>query len=168
MMNKRAFTLVEMMVAMVVAAILMIVVGKISDIATKSSTSLRQKAEMFSEIMYAYKYMQKYVREADLCTPVGQSGSWIGSRLECSSSLTGADSAFGIWNNAGTRQFVYVPDKNNTNVRDVLFEVKITGGLPTNAFTFTPTLNSGMVNVRIAGNKDKIPFDITSSIKKRG
>ena len=62
MMNKKAFTLTEMLVAMIVAAILMLTVAKMSDLALESSAKLRKEAELFSEIMYAYKNLQKHIR----------------------------------------------------------------------------------------------------------
>ena len=173
MMNKRAFTLVEMLVSMVVAAILMVIVGKLSDIAMSSSRRLRKESEMFSEIMYAFKKIQKYVREEpDICdkvSPPGSTGSnsWNGNILECPPNQpTQSGVAFGVWTGtANRRQLVYLKNKNSTATREVLFEIPTTG---TNSLTMTATLSvSGTMGVGIQGEKDKIKFKLKSTITGR-
>jgi prepilin-type N-terminal cleavage/methylation domain-containing protein len=180
MTNKHGFTLVEMLISLLVAAILVIVIGKLSDLAMSSSAKTRKQLEVYNEIMDGYKIMQKHIREASSCGSVTPgSGTWVGNIIECPPNQPGVNGvAFGVWFDSGLsmRQLVFLKDKNDNTDREVLLEVPMTSAFPNNSLTLTGTLSSGVMNVTISGEKAvtsrnnaifATPFSFTTKVKGR-
>ena len=159
--------MVEMLISILVASILMLTIGVLSSVATGTSTQLRREAEIFNEIMYAYKFIQKHVREASSCGQVTATSPWVNDKLSCPQTSGVPGVAFGVYLNGSTRQLVFLKDKNDDNVREVLFEVPDDPSGPDLDMTLI-ILNSDFVEVRIIGEKSDIPFNLVSKAKPRG
>jgi len=153
-MNNKGITLVELLVSIIASAILMLTIGVLSELAVASSRELRLEADIFNDIMYGTKILQKKVRESANCIPVTPGGLWIGERLDC------GIEAIGVYNNSGAYELVYMQDKTGTAREPILLVSDTNLGI-------NFTLNSDAITVRITGSKDNIPFDIVSTVTTR-
>ena len=177
MINKKAFTLVEMLITLIVAAILVLTMGVLSDLAMSTTTKLRRETEIYNEVLHGYKIMQKHMREASSCAMITPSSvSWIGDIVECPATPGVEGIAFGVWDNAGDRQLVFLEDKLDDTNREVIVEVPSNNAFPNNTLTIGGTLNPGYLDVTIQGSKgvasrnnnvDEIPFQLNTKIKFR-
>ena len=159
--DKRAFSLTEMLVSIVVAAILVLTIGVISSISTGTYAGLTKEAQVYNDISYGFKLMQNKVRSSNnqiIISPV--SSPWVSQQLN-----VGANK-FGIYQNGSMNEFSYFDGVK----REVIFAV------PSNqVFNLTFPLfstDSATVRVdgeilRVDGEKDKIKFDMSTTILRR-
>ena len=152
--DKRAFSLTEMLVSIVVAAILVLTIGVISRISTGTYASLTKEAQVYNDISYGFKLMQNKVRGSGNHIIIKSvSGSWVSSRLEV------GKHTFGIFQNGSNREFSY----DDGLKREVIFSVQSSGVLN---LTFSSVTND-TATVRLDGEKDKIKFDMSTIILRR-
>ena len=157
-------TLAEMLVALIIVAVLALTVGVISKISVGTSKKYSGEIEIYSDLSYGFKLMQKHVREMGIANdPDAPGAPWIGPRLLIDNNV-GIDSAFGLYQNTATNtvDFVFLPDLSDPMVREVLFSASDTTP-PT--LNITRTGNSYIV--RILGVKNSVPFDMSTTIKQR-
>ena len=162
--NKTGFSLVEMLVAFIISAILALSVGVISKIGVGTSAKYKREMDIYADITYAFKLMQKHVREMDMTTnPLAPSGSWVSQRLLINYD-SGKDCVFGLYQNALTNSvdLVFLPDQSDVTKRDVLFSVPNPAAVALNV-----SRSGSAYTVRIQGTKNKIPFDMSTVILKR-
>ena len=162
--NSSGASLVELLVAIIITSVLALSVGVISMISIRSSAKYKSEMEIFSDIAYGFKLMQKHVRGMEIARePVAPSGSWASDRLYIDNK-TGHDSIFGLYQNALTNSvdFVFVPDQSDETVREVILSV------PNPAMISLTLARSGnKYQVQIKGEKDKVPFDLSTVILQR-
>ena len=180
MKNKNAFSLIEMQVSLVVAAILVLTIGAISSISLSSHNRMRKEAELYADIFYGFKLIQNRVRESSVgVSIVGQSNPWTGSRLVINNSTGTNDEAFGLcqYNSSGSNPLCVTSGSNialvhwpnytastTVNAGEVIFSTPFSGS--NLALTFsTPDANTIIVN--LSGTKDNIPFNLSTTIKRR-
>ena len=173
MKNKNAFSLIEMQVSLVVAAILVLTIGAISSISLSSHNRMRKEAEVFADIFYGFKLMQNRIRESGVSiSPVPISAPWTSEQILINNVFPTNDEVFGLCRydpssldplcmNGGSRiGFVYLPDVSN-NAGEVIFSV------PDTNLNLTLAPNGDTMTVRVFGTKDNIPFDLSTTVKRR-
>ena len=176
--DKKAFSLIEMQISLVAAAILILTIGVLSSIGTSTYAGLTKEAEVFNDLSYGFKLMQNRGRSSNISymCPTGQ---WTSGIVVVNA---GAES-FGIFrnmlNNPPTREFSYlngttrevilsVPDpRNSPDVLNITAPDTCTD--PPSGYLMCGTTNNPVyaINVRISGIKDKVPFSMCSTILRR-
>lgn len=162
--NRIGVSLVELLVALLLCAVLVLSVGVISTISVRTTSKYKSEMDIYSDITYAFKLMQKHVREMDLTTdPLAPAGAWVSQRLLINYD-SGKDCVFGLYQNAVTNSvdLVFLPDQSDVTKRDVLFSVPNPAAVALNV-----SRNGSAYTVRIQGTKNKIPFDMSTVILKR-
>ena len=154
-------SMVELLVSVVIAVIVLLTIGAISQVAIRSHNRCFNETEIYADVSYGLKLMQKRVRESMSVAVDTPGGSWTGSRVVIGNK-TGNDSAFGLYQNTGTLDFVYVPDVTVEATREVITSVPVA-----ETITLTPTLGTGSVEVQIQGEKSGVPFDLSTVIMRR-
>jgi len=153
---KKGFTLAELLVTMVISAVLILMVGAISQIAFSSHDQTRKEGDVYSDLFYGLSRMSFSVRKAstlslDNTWPL----PWVSNMLIVD------NSAFGLYRPVGGKiKFVFVPDKTNPGVRENIIE-----DLDTMSFAFI--LNGKSVNVNVQGTKDNEQFNISNFVATR-
>lgn len=150
--------MVELLVCLVVASILVLTIGVLSDIAMGSHKKARTEAEIYHEIAYGFKLMQNRMHETGSISTVPAGGSWLSDRLVL------GDEAFGLYQNTSTRDWVHLPDKDDTNNRSLIFSVKNSDPIPVLNFIF-PSSNS--VTINFSGQRDGTSFNMSSTVRRR-
>ncbi|MBN1869047.1 MAG: prepilin-type N-terminal cleavage/methylation domain-containing protein [Candidatus Omnitrophica bacterium] len=161
--SQRGVSLVELLIAMLIASILILSLWVVSRIAISSHAKYYRETQVYADISYGFKLMQRHVRESKGISVAAASGNWVGSRVVIRHSV-GNNSAFGIYYNAvtNTNDFVYVPDVTNETNREVITSVPVS-----ETITLLPTLGTGSVTVQVHGEKGGIPFDMKTVILRR-
>jgi hypothetical protein len=151
-------TLVEMLVGMILMVIMLIAVGAISDVGKQGHQNIATEASIYNDIAYGFKLIQNRIHSTNgTVAEEATSTPWIGNRLVV------GNHAFGIYDKAGGwRDFVYLPDKNDENNRQTILTV-----LDTDAITGTFTVTGDKVDISLTGTKRKIPFNMSTTVKKR-
>jgi prepilin-type N-terminal cleavage/methylation domain-containing protein len=160
MQIKKGFTLAELLVTMVISAVLILMVGAISQIAFSSHDQIRKEGDVYSDLFYGLSRMNFSVRKASALSldNTWPNPPWV------SSILIVDNSAFGLYRPAGGKiKFVFVPNKTNPGVRENIIE-----DLDTMSFSFTlsGTPNKS-ANVTVQGAKDNEPFNISNFVVTR-
>ena len=169
-MNKKAFTMVEMLVSLIVAVILILAIGVISSIALSSNRKQRVNLDTYSDIHYGFKLMENKIRSAvsaiSTSTP---GGDWRGARLE----MDGV--GFGVYRDPTSQlsSFVYVSNLTSHNCSttapsncDLILKIPDPTNDP-NVLSFTPTIVGNAITVKIFGINEKYPFNLAMKILKR-
>jgi len=171
MNNKKSFSLVEMLVALVVSSIIVLTIGAISSISLSSHKKTRQEAAIFADITYSLKFIKRQVRKADLLfREVSPPADWVAPQL-----IINSTSAIGLYNVPGDSsrtELIYLEDKdaNVENNKIVLFYVDQNENIDPvdNSINFTFPDPDTTITIDITGVKNGIPFDITDlTIKRR-
>lgn len=139
--NYRAFTLTEFIIGLIVAAILILMVGVISQTANDSYNALNKEARVFGDLSYGLDLVEKSVRKAQTVS------------VDTLNKTLTTDNIIFQKNNS---DFIYSDTTDNSNHT-------IMSGV--NILNFTP--NGRLINVTIEGEKDNEPFNITSSVTRR-
>ena len=180
--NNKAFSLTEMLVSMIIAAVMILTIGVISSISTSTYSSLSKEAQVYKDIAYGFKLMQNRMRSVQNYTiiPPAARPTWASSNPPWINLITldnaaGADMAFALYRTtSGTakRMFVYVPDTeatinciNRTNC-EVIFEVLDPNNSSAN-LDLTLSSGSNAVTAQISRTNADNPFDMTTTILKR-
>jgi len=160
MKNNKAFTLIEMLISLVVAAILVLTCGVMASIGNANYVKVIREGQMHADIAYGFRLLENYVRESqNIKPPETVGGAWVGARLVVDGG------AFGLYQLPGNPNidFVHVPDISDETVRDVLISV------PDPGMTFFPeySITTNSVEVELTGVKYKIPFAYATIIARR-
>lgn len=158
------FTLVELQVALVISAIMILAVAAISQISSKAYSKLRLESEVYADLGYAMKMVRNRVRESSLVSVDENPADpvWVGSEV-----LRVDDGAFGIYRpvDGKAAEFAYVPNIADTSHRETLLQF----GEDFNTQLFDFKTENGVVTIfEINGNKDGVPFVLPEvTIKRR-
>jgi prepilin-type N-terminal cleavage/methylation domain-containing protein len=188
MRNKNGFTMVEILMAMLIIAILVLIIGILSEIASNTYNKLNKKQQIYNDISYGLKLMQQRVRssQSSVVKLTGKPNPpWVnGEEVTIDTAIVNGISqngGFGLYQASGTtqRDFVYLPDKTDETKREAIFSVYGCCDA-SNDLNFTVTCSSSnpgnpndcslgvtAITVIISGIKEKIPFDMESTILKR-
>lgn len=155
------FTLVDMIIAMMIAAVVVLTAGTISSISVRSHTKNFEEGQIYTEISYGFKQMQKYIRErgAIIDTP---GGSWVGERFVINTENILVNQAFGLYQNGSNVELVYVPDITDETTRDVIFSTPASGNV-----SLDLTKSTDEYTVQISGDKSGIPYDLIMTVTGR-
>jgi hypothetical protein len=153
-----------MLVALIISALLALSLGVLSMISAGTGAKYKSEMEIYVDIAYGFKLMQKHVREMEIARdPLPPAGAWTGERLYIDN-RSGKDGVFGLYQNAAADSvdFVFVPDQDDESAREVLLS------LPNPATVALNITRSGNAyTVHIEGEKDAVPFDMSTVILKR-
>ena len=168
MKNIKGFTLIEMQVSLVIASILVLAIGVVAGMSTRSYNKLQKEAQIFNDITYGFKLMENRVRRCRLPLQIEHPDNlltgWItGERL-----IVGNE-AFGLFSEKGgsTIDWVHLPDKNQESIRDIImtFPTHIEPGEVGQLLSMT--CDAQKVEVRLKGKKEGVPFNLAANIKRR-
>jgi prepilin-type N-terminal cleavage/methylation domain-containing protein len=187
MRNNKGFSLVEMLVALIVAAIMILMIGVLSNIGQKEYKKVYEKQAIYNDISYGFKLIENRVRDSDSMTfSVATAPSWggnppwiksaddatttptsLGGRLIVRHTETSViESAFCLYqeNGSTSKNLVYVPDISAPTIFDRILTVDTT--TDTLNLTFRNS-SSSSITVRINGTKNNISFDISNVVLRR-
>ena len=160
MKNKNAFTLVELLVSLIIAAIVVLTIGVLSSISNSSFNKINNKQQVYNDISYGLKLMQSKVRASSTLSITVASGSWVSQRVSVS---TGN---FGIYRNTtynpARREFSF----DNGTAREIILSVDDPNNSSA-ALDLTATQNTNAVTVTISGLKNNIPFNVQTTATRR-
>ena len=157
-MNKKAFTLVEMLISLVVVSILILSIGVISSLGVSSYNQAQKQAFLYEDLSFGFKLIQnrarssKTISQAPWDDPHGMYNKLIVD-----------DEAFGVYHNVeyGKKELVYLED-NKEDEREVM--ISLSDGDPINFFA---TILTNSVTFNLEGTRDRIPFRYSSTILRR-
>lgn len=154
--HKKGFTLVEMLVSLVVAGILILSVGVIASVSNNSFIKLNNKQQIYNDIAYGFKLLQYKVRGSTSIAIGNQTDPWISGQHF----LVGSD-IFGLYQtNQTTTDLIY----HNGSKKEIIFSVPQPGIVN---LSFPGGISGQSVTVKISGTKNRIPFDLETTIFRR-
>ena len=164
--SNKAFSLIEMQVSLLIASILVLAVGALASMSTKSYNKIQSQAAIYNDVTYSLKMIQNKVRSSIAAPTVDVSKNpsiWLDGKQ-----LVIDQGAFGVYKtiDSPVREFVYLNDKNNETNREVLFRFEKNE----DELMFSPSSTASECSslmVKFKGTKDKIPFDLSSCIVRR-
>ena len=166
MKNINGFSLIELLIGILIAAILILTVGVLSSIAGSTFNKLNSEQQTHNDISYGLKLMQNRVRGAQsLVSKLSTKPNppWVNQE-----ELIADNAAFGIYQVAGNAQkdFVYLADKTDESKREIIFSS------PDGNLGWTVNCNPNCtaatsVVVTISGTKNKVPFNMGTTILRR-
>ncbi len=188
MKNNKGFSITELLIALLITAILVLIIGILSQIANSSYNKANLQQQIYNDLSYGLKLMQQRVRgsQSSVIKLTSKSNPpWVNAQeLTIDTAVVNGGSqnvGFGLYQESGStqRDFVFLADKNDETRREALFSVS--GCCDTsNDLNFTVTCDSTnplnpsdcstgvkSITVSITGQKNKIPFDMESTILKR-
>ena len=143
-------TIIELLIVLIVSGIMLIGVNAISNIGNRSSKRILDEASIYDDISYVFKLMQSRVHRSKI--------SSNGTEL-----IAGSEK-FDVYNHSGGRDLVYYPNRYVETVNQVIFSVSDTDTLN---FAYTMNAVAGEVQVTLAGEKDEVPFNMSTVIRSR-
>ncbi|HTY44617.1 MAG TPA: type II secretion system protein [Patescibacteria group bacterium] len=162
--SRRALTLIELLVALLISSILILMVGTLSQLAIGSHEELKKESDVYSDLFYGLSRLTFMARKASQLSRATWPDPWVTDVLIVD------NSAFGLYHytrgGISYCDFVFVPDKTDPSVRQPLL-AEADG---TTSFTVTP--NGRSVSVQIQGSKltqgNKVkPFAISHFVVTR-
>jgi prepilin-type N-terminal cleavage/methylation domain-containing protein len=158
MQIKKGFTLAELLVTMVISAVLILMVGAISQIAFSSHDQIKKEGDVYSDLFFGLSQISFSVRKASVLSLETWSLPWVSNMLIVD------NSAFGLYRPTGGKiKFVFVPNKTIPGVRENIIE-----DLDMMSFTFTLSgTPAKSVNLTVGGTKDSEPFNISNFVVTR-
>ena len=164
-MNNKGFSLVELQVSIVIASIMVIAIGTVASIGTKTFNNYQEEARIFTDIGYGIRVLQKKVRESlsyeTVNVPAVDSDQWINPQLKVD------DELFGLYQKSGSdrREFVHLKDWTNVSEREVLFSLPA-GDNPN--WSFIDCADGPGLCISLNNNTDAdVPINLSARIKRR-
>ena len=168
MKNQKAFSLVELLVCLVIAAVLILTVGAISSIANSSYNKINSQQQIYNDISYGFKLLQFKVRNSTSAIASGnQPSPWISGQHF----LIGSSDVFGlqtsgsdtnlVYDNGNTETILNVPAAVTTNCSNLTTMINCIN------LTFPVSMTAQSVTFRISGVKDKVRFDMQTTVLRR-
>jgi hypothetical protein len=157
-MRKKGYTYTEMLISLAISSFVVLSIGAASNIGRRSYGKVVEETKVYTDISYGFKLMQNRIRQAKNLSTQAASGVWVSNKLIVN------DGAFGLYRAAGslTIDFVYLADKDNENVREVIFSVAASASV-----NFTVNISGKAVTIRLYGEKKNIPFDVSTTVVRR-
>lgn len=166
MKNRNGFSLIELLISLIVAAIIVLTAGTLSDIGLITFNKQSSKQAVYNDLSYGLKLIRNRFRNADSSSVkknTAASSSWLNNtRLEIN------NEAFGIYkpNNSTQRDFVYLKDKSDESKREVILSVP-EGDLDWTISCDTVCPSPDAVTIVLKGTKNKNPFHMETTIARR-
>jgi len=161
MINKRGFTLVELLVAVVAGGLVILTAGTVSSIGKTSHQKLFNESGIYNDIAYVFKLIQNRVHMATTISSPAATSPWVGTER-----LIVGNEAFGVYNETGPNtNLVYLSDKDNVNTRQTILIALDTDTLDLSINPDEPIGDT--VEVTLSGTKNGISFSMTTTIKGR-
>lgn len=146
---------------LIICAIIILIIGAISSIGINSFENLREKATVYSDVLYyGFDLIKNSVRKAHAIDinylPSPSDGQWV------SQAIIADARAFALFkqNTSPAIDFVYLKDKTKPDERDVIF-------YQADNMSLTPAINGKLLTINIQGVKNDESFDLTTSVMKR-
>ena len=166
MKNQKGFSLVEMLVSLIMAAILILTVGVISTIANSSFSRLNKEQQIYNDISYGFKLLQYKVRASSSIAAGNRSAPWVSGQH-----FLVDNGAFGLYQtSAATTDFVY----DNGVQRETIFSVPqpgtVTLSCPVPVASQSVTVHlvgKKLVTVGSFGEMNYISFDMQTTALRR-
>lgn len=155
---KNGFTLVELLVGLVIGAVLVLIVGVISETSVGSHERLRREAEIYNDIFHGFNLIKHSVRNGVNVEVVN--GTIIGDMVD-------KDNSFAVTGNFTLREqnnsdliFTYtnISTSNTTNNT-------IIAGV--DGLDFDPNQTPELITVKLSGQKDRVNFNLTTEAMRR-
>ncbi|MCK4882973.1 MAG: prepilin-type N-terminal cleavage/methylation domain-containing protein [Candidatus Omnitrophica bacterium] len=160
--SRSGLSLIELLVAMLIAAILLLTVGVLSRISIVTQRRSFNEMQIQADISYGFKFMRNRIREYGFGTDTPGS-PWLSDRILVNGG------AFGIYQKTNTKDFVYALDAGNPDpdVMKVILSVPNAGELNLD-LPLSDLAPPRTITVQIDGEKNNIPFDMVMTVTKRG
>ena len=156
MKNKNGSTLIELLIGLIAAAVLVLTIGVLSSMANSSFCKLNREQQIYNDISYGFKLLQRKVRGASLIAAGNKSAPWLNGQHF----LIGSD-AFGLYQTSATvTDLVY----DNGITKETIFSVPQPGTI---SLSFPVAITAQSVTISLSGVKDNIPFNMQTTITKR-
>lgn len=144
---KRGFTLVELLVGLVIGAVLVLIVGVISQTSFGSHERLRREAEVYSDIFYGFNLIKHSVRNGLIVSADGANNT-----------ITADNFIFRVSpGNSGNLIYTKISDNSNhtiiSGVAGLNFEVDDS--------------NEPLIALNLSGQKDRVNFNLTAEAMQR-
>ena len=148
-MDKRSFTLTELVIGLAAGAIVILTIGVISSVGISSSNKLRKEAEVYNDIRFGFDLIEHSIRKAKAKDVTVDEAN---ATLKLDGFLFQKDDVKG--------EFFYTIDPDTTT-RHVI----ITG---VNGLQFTPHPPIGkLIQVDLSGSKEGVAFYLSTSAMRR-
>jgi prepilin-type N-terminal cleavage/methylation domain-containing protein len=158
MRRKRGFTLAELLITMIISAVLILMVGFLSQIAFSSHEQIKNEADVYSDLFYGLSRISFLARKAIKLEPGAPSAAGTSNMLfvdykdlvNCPPPLNVCKCAFGLYLEGGNMKLVFIPDRTAPTVTETILENIDTASSP--SFTVTPN-GSKSVIINFQGKK---------------
>ena len=160
MMNDKAFTMVEMLVALIIALILILAMGVISSTGLSSNRKQRVALDTYSDIHYGFKLMENKIRSATSTV------SWASNQLTMSNvdnSGVTYTSIFKVQANGANKDLVYLSDY----VNNALDKSEVIYAGTDASLVMTVNVVGSKITVHLSGTKEKFKFNLADTITRR-
>ncbi len=166
--TKKGFSLIELQVTIIIAAILILIIGVISDASLGSYNKIKKEGEVFSDIYYGFKLLQNRVHAANNVTSGTLSSPWITTNNV--KIIINNTERYGLYQPAGTTtielvRFASAAAELTPSSRETILSI------PINATWANPTLaltqSGNSYTITLTGTKDNVPFNLSSTSTKR-
>lgn len=156
MKRKNGFTLAELLVAMIISAVLVLMVGSLSQIAFSSHEEIRKEGDIYSDIFYGLSKIRFLAHQANLLrpdtawpAPPGSNTLFLDySDASCASGV--CECAIGLYSDGQSMKLVFIPDRRaNPLAREDILE----GIDATSPASFVVTQADKSVSINIQGKK---------------
>jgi prepilin-type N-terminal cleavage/methylation domain-containing protein len=147
----KAFTLAELLVTMIISAVLILMVGSLSQIAFSSQDQIRKERDVYSDLFDGLSRISYLAHKASTLDKVSANAWSKPSGVSWNSDiLIVGNSAFGFYRPVNQKiKFVFIPDKtNHAGIENILENIDTTI-LP----SFVITLSGKSVSIDIQGRK---------------
>jgi prepilin-type N-terminal cleavage/methylation domain-containing protein len=116
--KSKGFSLVELIISLVVASVLILMVGIISNIAFTSHEDLRKEAQVYDDLEFGVELIKASVRKASSISVVS---TWTNPPYK-GSVLIVDNCAFAVYQPQGstTRDLIYIPNVSQPNTRQTI------------------------------------------------
>ncbi len=150
MKSEKGVTIIELLVVLIVGAIMLIGVNAISNIGHRSFGTVQSEETIFNDISYVFKLIQNRVH---------------GSKIQSDGTgLIAGNEKFGIYVHSGGRDLMYYPNRFNESINQAIFSVPSAGMLN---FAYDVNADAGDVEITLTGEKNDVPFNMSTSIRSR-
>lgn len=162
--NKKGFSLIELLMGVIVAAIVVLMVAALGNISYQSYSSLRSKADVYTDAQFALQLMHESIRQSSSATLL--------PTAQCLSNccLTAGGKYYYAYPNANVNanyDWVYSSVACNSSSNTVIDKSLPNNGFPASGSVFTLTPSGSLMTVVLGGTKNNVSFSYTMSASRR-
>lgn len=159
MKNKNAFTMVELLVSIVVASILILSIGVLSQLSLQSHQKLRKEADLFGEIAYGFKLMHNKAHSSVSLVRNLMGGTWTSDQISVDEGTFGLQDNL---NNSNLTDFVFL---QSGGTRDIILTAPKSPS-PINFLLSNYVVNK-TIKIELNRTNDKSPFKFETTLLRR-